>query len=226
MEGFSKIKHLRLWLMLAGVIISLLVFEEVVDDVFADPLEGDFESTLFDEKISAWLRDYRSPRLNQVMTDLTALGSVSVISTFYFIFSSLLIVYRDFKGLAYLSLMLTGAALWPLILKLYYERPRPLDVNHLVTVTDLSFPSGHSLGATAMYIGLAYYAGRYARSWSQEAFFYSLGALLILVVGVTRIYLGVHYPTDVIAGVAAGLAWGFAVSAGFETMKILQRRIL
>lgn len=153
------------------------------------------------------------------MTDLTALGSVSVVLTMFVVLASVLVSYRDYRGLVYLSVVLLGAGLWPTLLKTYYRRPRPVEIEHLVTVTDFSFPSGHAFGAASVYIALAFYAAKYAKSWHQELFFYILGGALITVVGTSRIYLGVHYPTDVIAGVAAGSAWGLGVSAAVEFFK-------
>lgn len=217
---YFNTKNLRLLLMTAGVIIALFAFEEVVDDVFSDPMEGDYEAQVFDQTLSAWVNKIQTPSLTQVMIDITALGSVSVIVVLFCILASVLITFRDFKGLLYLSTVLIGAGIWPTVLKTYYQRSRPLDVNHLVNVLDLSFPSGHAFGATAIYISLSYYSGQYAKIWFQELFFYFLGAILITMVGISRIYLGVHYPTDVLAGISGGAAWGLAVSAMYEFIKM------
>lgn len=220
---FLQRKYIRAWIILCSIIISLVLFEEVVDDVFFDPQVGDHEASLFDEAVAAKMREFRSPRLNQVMTDLTALGSVSVIITLFVILSSVMIFYRDLRGLLYLSIVGLGAGILPPILKGYFARTRPLESNHLVVVTDLSFPSGHSFGATAVYIGLAYYTGQYARSWIHELFFYVLGGLLIVLIGTSRVFLGVHYPTDVLAGIAGGMSWSLFVSMIFEMQRLYSK---
>ena len=212
-------KKPRFWLILAGIIISLIAFEEVVDDVFDDPLEGDHEASLFDQSIANWVLKIQTPLLNQVMIDLTSLGSVSVVATLFIILASVMVIYRDIPGLIYLSSVLAGAGTIPFLLKNYFQRERPIIGNHLERVTDLSFPSGHTFAATALYIALAYYAAKIARSWYHEIFFYFLGALLIVTVGVSRIYLGVHFSTDVIAGLSSGAAWGFFMSLIFEIYK-------
>lgn len=219
---FSR-KWLRFWILIAGVFLALLVFEEVADDVFQDPREGDHEAQSFDQAIFRWSSQFRSPVLTQAMTDLTALGSVSVVLTLFLIFASVLFSYRDYKGLAYIATVLAGAGVWPTLLKTYYRRPRPEEIEHLVTVTDFSFPSGHAFGAASVYIALAFYAAKYAKSWRQELFFYLLGGALIAVVGITRIYLGVHYPTDVIAGMAGGAVWGLGVSAFIEAFRVRRK---
>lgn len=208
-------KPLRFWILLVGMILAAFFFEEVVDDVFSDPLEGDSEAKEFDSSIAEFARRFRSPMVNQAMTDLTALGSVSVVFTFFFILFSVLSIYRDWKGMAYLTLIAAGAGAIPQLLKIHFNRPRPDVTVHLVNVSDLSFPSGHSFGAAAIYLALAFYAGRYAKTWSQEVFFYLLGAFVIILVGVSRIFLGVHYPTDVLAGVSGGAAWAFGISAAY-----------
>lgn len=217
-------KFLRIWLMVIGILFSLLAFEEIVDDVFYDPKEGDLDSKHFDKSIMNFVASLRSPLVNQMMTDLTALGSVSVVLMLFLVLASVLYSYRDFKGIIYLTSVLTGAALWPFVLKPYFARVRPEEIERLVNVTDMSFPSGHSFGAAAVYIGLAFYSAQYARTWAQEVFFYILGTLLIVVVGVSRIFLGVHYPTDVLAGISGGVAWGLIVSVVYETLRVRMLR--
>lgn len=206
-------KDFRMWLFISGAILSAIFFEEVADDVFSDPVEGDFESKHFDHAIYQFFVQFKSPKLTQVMIDFTALGSVSVNFVLLIVLISVLFTYRDRKGIAYLAIVAMGAAGWPLILKELFSRPRPDIVQHLVNVNDLSFPSGHSFGATSIYMGLAFFAAKYAVSWRHEIFFYCLGLMLIALVGISRIYLGVHYPTDVLAGISGGACWAFTVSA-------------
>lgn len=202
--------------MIAGIVFALWGFEEVADDVFLDPLEGDHEARVFDAAIARFAAGFRGERLTQAMTDLTALGSVSVIATLFVIFAAVLVSFRDRRGIVFISVVLAGAGAWPLILKPLFARARPVPADWLVPVGEFSFPSGHAFGAAAAYVGFAYYATTYARTRAQEIFFHVLGAALAALVGISRIYLGVHFPTDVLAGLCGGLAWGLLVSCLFE----------
>lgn len=206
----------RFYILLFFMILAIVGFEEVADDVFLDPSEGDFEAQQLDSSISNLARSFRAEHLNQVMTDLTSLGSVSVLTTLFLILATVVYFYRDYVGLGYLALIFVGSGVWPSLLKLYFKRERPLLEDHLVRVLDYSFPSGHSFGAAAIYIGLSFYVARFAHSRAQELTYYFLGLLLISIVGVSRIYLGVHFATDVLAGICGGAVWGLFLSLIYE----------
>jgi undecaprenyl-diphosphatase len=210
---------LRLWLMLAAACVLAYAFFEIADDVFVDPLEGDMEAHEFDSAVTHYFSQFRTERLTQVAIDLTALGSVSVLTVFAILAYAAVIGARDTVGFAHLSIALLGAGLWPQVLKSLYGRERPDLIEQLVNVSDLSFPSGHAFGAAAAYATFAYLCARYTQSRGTELFAYTFAALLIAVIGLTRIYLGVHYATDVLAGFAAGGAWAFALAAFFTAVQ-------
>jgi undecaprenyl-diphosphatase len=191
-------------------------FFEVVDDVFEDPLEGENDTREFDESIIRFFVQFRSDDVTQVAVDLTALGSVSVLAIFAVLAYAAILAKRDHVGFAHLSVALLGALVWPSLLKEYFERERPDALMHLVTVGDLSFPSGHSFGAAACYATFAFFCARYLERRRDEVLCYALASGIVSMVGITRIYLGVHYPTDVLAGASAGGAWAFFVAAAFS----------
>jgi undecaprenyl-diphosphatase len=205
----------RLWLMLFATCLLAYAFFEIVDDVFSDPLEGDMESHQFDAAVMDYLAQFRSDQLTQIAIDLTALGSVSVLSVFAILAYAVIIGTRDQWGFLHMTVTLLGALLWPWLLKPYFGRDRPNVIEPLVQVADLSFPSGHAFGAAAAYATFAFFCARFTRAHAAEVFCYFFAGLLIGVVGITRIYLGVHYPTDVLAGFSAGGAWAFFVAAVF-----------
>lgn len=205
----------RLWLFLACAALGLAVFLEVAEDVFVDPRqEGDHEAELFDAAVARFIVRFRSPMLTQAMTDITALGSISVFAVLTLVTASLLWFRRDRLGLLYLFTLVLGTGAWNHILKGLFGRERPDVEGHLVAVSNSSFPSGHSFSAAAIYSGLVFLASTHTKSWRLEVFLYFLAALLIACVGASRIYLGVHYTTDVMAGIGVGLAWSFLLSAG------------
>lgn len=210
----------RFWLIVATLVFALLGFEEIVDDVFHDPLEGDHEASHFDRAISSFFASFRTPGLTQSMIDLTALGSVSVITVLSLVILWTLLHLRDFRGLAFLLITLAGSALWPMTLKLYFQRHRPPSEEFLVTVSDLSFPSGHAFGATAAYLAFAYCATRFAKTTPFKVSFFVIAFVLSALVGVSRIYLGVHFPTDVLAGWLGGVAWSSMTIMVFELTRI------
>jgi undecaprenyl-diphosphatase len=191
-------------------------FFEVVDDVFEDPLEGETDTREFDESITQLFVQFRSDGLTQVAVDLTALGSVSVLGVFAVLAYAAILRRRDSVGFAHMTVALLGALQWPIVLKGFFERERPDALMHLVTVGDLSFPSGHSFGAAACYTTFAFFCARYLERRRDEVLCYLLALCIVAMVGVTRIYLGVHYPTDVLAGASAGGAWACFVAAAFS----------
>jgi undecaprenyl-diphosphatase len=191
-------------------------FFEVVDDVFEDPLDGETDTREFDESITQFFVQFRSQPVTQVAVDLTALGSVSVLAVFAVLAYAAILARRDWVGLAQMSVALLGALVWPRVLKGVFGRERPDALMHLVTVGDLSFPSGHSFGAAACYATFAFFCARYLERRRHEVLCYALAAGIVVTVGITRIYLGVHYPTDVLAGASGGGAWAFFVAAAFS----------
>lgn len=208
--------RLRQLMLLAGLVLSLLGFEEVADDVFRDVPEGDLEAVLLDERVAAWFRGIRSPAMTQAMTDLTALGSVSVLLLVAVAVAGLLVMLRRWQGVFQVLVLGVGAGLIPALLKRLFDRPRPELADHLARVTDLSFPSGHTFGATAIYLFLLLYALRHIPGWPARLGWAAFAGLLVALVAVSRLYLGVHHATDVLGGLAAGAAWAFAVALATE----------
>lgn len=216
-------KSIRLWTMLLLIVLSVVCFEEVVDDVFYDPAEGDIEAQIFDSKIINYLNQFRSPTLNQIMTDITALGSVSVLLSILIVVVGVLWSYRKYGGLAYLILVALGSGIFVHYLKLFFQRPRPELLEKLTHVASYSFPNGHSFAATAIYISLAYYAGINTSNPFREVLFYLMASLLIVLVAISRVFLGVHYPTDILAGVCGGAIWSLTVSLIYEYSRLYRR---
>jgi membrane-associated phospholipid phosphatase len=116
------------------------------------------------------------------------------------------IIHRSWKFIFQITVVLVLATLTNIALKRVINRARPT-LEHLVPVNTLSYPSGHSMSAMAFYGFLIFLSARYTRSRWKRILFIAMLSILILSIGLSRIYLGVHFPSDVVAGFVGGLIW-------------------
>ena len=147
------------------------------------------------------------PLVEQAMQHFSALGSLAVT----FLITGLVVGYLALDGRRRFALLVAacalGAGLWMWLLKQLYGRTRPTVVTHLDPLESLSFPSGHSMVSEALYLTLAVLLARAVPRRRLRIFVVVAGVGLAVLVGISRIYLGVHYPTDVVGGWVFGLAW-------------------
>jgi undecaprenyl-diphosphatase len=205
---FVSATERRVWLTaLVTAIIAYGLFE-----LTGEVLEG--ETRAFDESVLLMLRDTTDlgmpvgpAWLTKVMTDLTALGGVTVLTLIVTLVVVYLTLRRKFRTALFVAASILGG--WGLssVLKLGIARPRPEVVQHLVEVTDMSFPSGHAMLSAITYLTLGAMLSRIEERPSLRLFFPLVAVVLTLIIGLSRIYLGVHYPTDVLGGWAAGTVW-------------------
>ena len=121
--------------------------------------------------------------------------------------SGFLLLSRKYQALAMLLLCIGGGLLLSTLLKDIIDRPRPNVVPRLSYVATTSFPSGHSMLSAIVYLTLGTFLARLVQPLRLKLYFLFVAMMLSVLVGLSRVYLGVHYPTDVLAGWAAGLAW-------------------
>lgn len=145
--------------------------------------------------------------LTSAMRDITALGSWSVVTLIVLFTLGLLLILRRWRSALLVVLAVGGGALSMAALKASFERPRPSTVPHLVDVLSQSFPSGHATIAVVTYVTLGAMATQLAHRRLVQVYLLSASVVLALLVGLTRVYLGVHYPSDVLAGWCLGLGW-------------------
>jgi undecaprenyl-diphosphatase len=125
-----------------------------------------------------------------------------------------LLLFRQRYHLAAMMAAATGGgALASMVLKSLFARPRPAIVPHLIDVSTLSFPSGHATNSAIVYLSIALVLARNFADRPTRVFILASAVGLVVVIGVTRVYLGVHYPSDVAAGWMAGAAWALAMGA-------------
>ena len=172
----------------------------------AEMLEGDLHA--FDQAVLLALRtpgDTANPiggrGLEIAMRDITALGGVTVLTLITALVLIFLILQRQRATAMFLGVAILGGQMLSHLMKSSFSRPRPDLVPHGVDVATASFPSGHSMMAAVTYLTLA----------SIRAFYIVTAAFIAILVGISRVYLGVHWPSDVLAGWSLGAAWALTV---------------
>ena len=193
---------------LALAAAAIWAFAELADDV----LEG--ETHVFDEWVLLALRsatdasDPLGPRwLEELMRDITALGSTGVLTFITLAVAGFLALDRKSHAALFVLVAVGGGMLLSTALKLGFDRPRPDLVPHGSIVYTASFPSGHSMLAAVVYLTLGALLARVQPRLVLKLYLLGLAILLTMAVGASRVYLGVHWPTDVLAGWAVGAAW-------------------
>lgn len=159
--------------------------------------------------------------LAEVARDLTSLGSVSVLAVFVTLAAINLVLVRQRRAAVVIVASSVGGAIVSLALKALIARPRPEIVPHLTEVFTASFPSGHAMLSAVVYLTLGAVLARFTSSRRLRIYYLVVAVALMLVVGASRVYLGVHYPSDVLAGWLAGVAWALLVGLA---VRALQRR--
>ncbi len=158
----------------------------------------------------------RSGFLNGAAVDFTSLGSGTLLVVAMAVVFVLLVSTRDAYGALHLLAAGGGAAVLTWFFKQYFARPRPTVVEHLVKVAHFSYPSGHALGTAACYFSFALIARRHLPRHATREFLIGFTLLTIVLVGASRVYLGVHYASDVVAGTLMGVGWSLLLAGLFS----------
>nr|WP_093922227.1 phosphatase PAP2 family protein [Sulfitobacter brevis] len=179
-------------------------------------VDGDLRD--FDEAVLTALRtpgDMSNPiggkQVEIAMRDLTALGGVTVLTLITVLVLVFLVLRRQRASAVLLGVAILGGQGLSYLMKFSFSRPRPDLVPHGVEVATASFPSGHSMMAAVTYLTLAVMLARAETRPHIRGFFIAGAALLTILVGISRVYLGVHWPSDVLAGWTLGAAWALGV---------------
>ena len=213
----APIRHSWKWLyaqepILLAVLLLLAVctwsFIEIADEV----LEGSTHA--FDRWVVRSMRQADNPEaplgprwLHEMGRDATALGGIAALLTFTALAAGYLWIDRKVRMAALLVASSLGGVLISSALKHLFGRPRPDIVPHLSIVYTSSFPSGHSMLSAVVYLTLGSLLASVIPRRALKIYVLGVAIFLTVIVGVSRVYLGVHYPTDVLAGWIAGLAW-------------------
>jgi membrane-associated phospholipid phosphatase len=187
------------------VVLGLFALEQVIE-ISIEVTYGAGVPAI-DRRITNLVATMRTPELDQIFYAVTWLGSIRVVAPLTVAGLLLALVARRWREA--LLLPLVAALSWLSVegLKFAFARPRPPLVNARVLETSFSFPSSHATVAAAFYGVAAYFLIRGLRHDSAKIVVGIMAALLVLLVGVSRVYLGVHFPSDVLAGWMLGLLW-------------------
>ena len=192
------------------IALGVMTFVEVADDM----TEADGQQ--FDLQVLLWLQPVAGePRgpwwLHEAAADLTSLGGISVLTLFAVIAFSFLLIQRKRLSALLLVVGLIGGVALSEGLKALFERERPPIAYQAVETLNASFPSGHALLSTVFYLTLGVMLTRAFPQKRFKAFVLGSAITIALLIGLTRIYLGAHWASDVIAGWCAGAAWAMAL---------------
>jgi len=145
--------------------------------------------------------------LQLAMTDITALGGFTVLTLIAAFAVGFVLALRKYATALFIAVAVSGGAMLGVALKAVFVRARPEEVPHLVLVDSASFPSGHAMNSALVYLTLATLLARAQQGRRVRIYLLSVAIVLTLLIGLSRIYLGVHWPTDVVAGWTVGAAW-------------------
>jgi undecaprenyl-diphosphatase len=189
----------------AAFLIAVGVFLELADDA----PEGDYLP--IETRIMQGMRDAGKPLgpagTATVVRDITAMGSAVVLIIMTMLVLGYLWMSGRLRVAAMIATATAGGQVLNLGLKHAFARERPDAALHLVEVTSTSFPSGHSMASSIFYLTMGVLLARTAQRRREKAYFVGSALLITFLIGFSRVYLGVHYPTDVLAGWSAGMAW-------------------
>lgn len=173
-----------------------------------------------DDAVLLWLNSHASPSLDIAALELTSLGSTTVVWMIVLISSAFFWATRHYYSVLLLWIAMIGGAILNLQLKAEFGRPRPqLFPWRTEQVGHSSFPSGHAMTAVVLYATLAYLIGRLEPTRLQRRLTLVLTLIVIVLIGVSRLYLGVHYPSDVLAGFVVGVAWSTVCALAVEALR-------
>jgi undecaprenyl-diphosphatase len=187
---------------------TLLVFTRLVDEVVKGQTRAFDEALLLSFRDPGNLSDPLGPAWLQIIfRDITSLGSYTVVTLITVAVIGYLLLDGKRGAAVLVAASVGGGAAFSSLLKFGIDRPRPDLVAHLVEVSTASFPSGHATLAAVTYLTLGTLLSRVESQWSTKIYVLTVAVALTLLIGISRVYLGVHWPTDVLAGWCVGSAW-------------------
>jgi undecaprenyl-diphosphatase len=212
-------KAKSVFLLLGALLVAataLFVFGWLAEEM----LEGDTQQ--FDAFVRTAVHQLATPGLTRLMQVFSFLGSVAAVTTMCLVAICVSLYFRHARTAALLAITMLGVAVLDVALKHAFHRPRPVAFFG-ATPSSYSFPSGHALGSFCFYGMLAAILAARARGRGAKFCVWMAAVVLVGMIGFSRIYLGVHYPSDVIAGYCAAAVWVGAVGFLDRTLRAGER---
>ena len=197
---------------------GVVLFAQLAEQV----MEGATQN--LDEYGLRWINSHQSRTLDAVMLEITSLGNFAVLLVMLLVVSAFLWLSKHKLSVVLLALGVGGGYAANNVLKMFFDRDRPSVFDHGTDVLTSSFPSGHAMVSTIAYLSVAYLVGRLEPKPAMRRITWILAIVIILLVAISRMYLGVHYPSDVIGGIIAGVAWLGFVIAGMHAVQYFSSR--
>ena len=184
------------------------------------------ETQRLDDRILLWLNSHSTPFIDNVALQVTAVGNGLTVVVIGLIACAFLWAIRERVGVLLLVIAVAGGDMFNRLLKEVFGRPRPelfvLETLYARPVS-ASFPSGHATASMVLYLVLAYLLVRLGGKGVFRWIVIAVSGVLIVLIGVSRMYLGVHYPSDVLAGYVFGFVWAAFCAFGIEAVRGLRR---
>jgi membrane-associated phospholipid phosphatase len=193
----NSLRHQGLWL--SGYLLILGVVAWLCTEAWEK------EAISLDRSSLLWIHQFANPTLDAVMLFITALADPPMVITVFITTIIWLGIKRRYADVARFVTVCVGGVLINQVMKLFFAKPRPELWTRLITEHSFSFPSGHAVGSMVVYGFIAYILGRELLQY--KGYIYPTASILIIAIGFSRLYLGVHYPTDIIAGYGVGILW-------------------
>lgn len=178
----------------------------------------------FDEAVLRWMHAHQTPWLEDLMIEVTMLGTWIVVLSIVSIAGLFLWLTRHRYSTVLLLVATAGGIGLNNILKIGFDRPRPQVFEWGTHVSSSSFPSGHAMSSAVVYITVAYLAARLQKTHIARLATLTIAGCIVAVICFSRMYLGVHYPSDVAAGVIIGLSWAAFCMATLEAIQQFAKR--
>jgi membrane-associated phospholipid phosphatase len=207
----------RLWLHLTVGLLTILMSGWFFADI-AEDVSHNEAIVRTDDTVAQWLHQHATPSLTVAAQAASFPGSVGSLTIASAVIALILTSKKFWTWLSIFVVTMVGAGLLNVLLKDLFHRHRPVFENPLVTLNDYGFPSGHTMGATVFCGLLSLFLATLVSSIVSRIAIFMTAALTIVLVGLSRIYLGAHYLSDVVGAFAAGVCWlGFCWS-GSQTL--------